>query len=182
MRKFLPIAAVLFAAAMPSAWAQSQDANVRLGGGQTVKVSAVKPPEGATYVEIALPEGAQKLEGLGDRFLPVVAGGRQTSLAAADLNGDSIDEIVVRGQVTDSAGALLVLRWDAAQKQFLPVDFINDHDEKKPFLFTDNNSTVSVAKGGIEVKVTRVDQSGRSATILEKYRWDGDTLKYSEDH
>lgn len=185
MRKFLPIAAILFAAAMQPAWAQSPDtqsANARLGGGQTVKVSAVKPSEGAAYVEIALPEGAQKLEGLGERFLPVVAGGRQTPLATADLNGDNIDEIVVRGQVTGTSAALIVLRWDAAQKQFLPVDFVDDRDEKKPFLFTDNSSTVSVAKGGIEVKITRVDQSGRSATVLEKYRWDGDTLKYSEDH
>jgi hypothetical protein len=74
------------------------------------------------------------------------------------------------------------LRWEAAQKQFLPVDFIDDRDEKKPFLFTDNNSTVSLAKGGVEVKVTRVDQSGRSAAVLEKYRWDNGTLKYSEDH
>lgn len=185
MRKFLPLAAILFAAAMQPAWAQSADtqlANARLGGGQSVTVNAVKPPEGAAYLEIALPGGAQKLEGLGERFLPVVAGGKQTPIAAADLNGDNVDEIVVRGQVTGTSGALLVLRWDAAQKQFLPVDFIDDRDERKPFLFTDNNSTVSLAKGGIEVKVTRVDQSGRSATVLEKYRWDGDTLKYSEDH
>jgi hypothetical protein len=190
MRNFLPIAALLLAAGLVPAWvppaaAQSPDtqsANARLGGGQSVKVSAVSPAEGATYLEIALPEGAQKLEGLGERFLPIVTGGRTVSIAAADLSGDSIDEIVVRGQVTGSSGALVVLRWDAAQKQFLPVDFIDDRDEKKPFLFTDNNSTVSLAKGGVEVKVTRVDQSGRSAAVLEKYRWDNGTLKYSEDH
>jgi hypothetical protein len=75
-----------------------------------------------------------------------------------------------------------VFRWEPAQKQFLPVDFIDDHDDKKPFLFADNNSTISLAKGGIEVKITRVDQSGRSAVVLEKYRWDAGTLKYSEDH
>ncbi|HWK86789.1 MAG TPA: hypothetical protein VNQ34_04710 [Xanthobacteraceae bacterium] len=190
MRNFLPIAALLLAAGLVPAWvppaaAQSPDtqsANARLGGGQSVKVSAVSPAEGATYLEIALPEGAQKLEGLGERFLPIVTGGRTVSIAAADLSGDSIDEIVVRGQVTGSSGALVVLRWDAAQKQFLPVDFIDDRDEKKPFLFTDNKSTVSLAKGGVEVKVTRVDQSGRSAAVLEKYRWDNGTLKYSEDH
>jgi hypothetical protein len=184
MQKLLPIAAVLFAALQPAA-AQSPDAqsaNARLGGGQSVKVSAVSPTEGAIYLEIALPEGPQKLEGLGERFLPIIAGGRPAPIAAADLSGDNIDEIVVRGQVTSGSSALVVLRWEPGQKQFMPVDFIDDRDDKKPFLFTDNSSTVSLAKGGIEVKVTRVDQSGRSAVVLEKYRWDNGTLKYSEDH
>jgi len=184
MQKLLPIAALLFAALQPAA-AQSpgaQSANARLGAGQSVRVSAVSPTEGPTYLEIALPEGAQKLEGLGERFLPIVISGRVAPIATADLSGDSIDEIIVRGQVTGSSSALVVLRWEAARKQFLPVDFIDDRDEKKPFLFTDNSSTVSLAKGGIEVKVSRVDQSGRSATVLEKYRWDNGALKYSEDH
>jgi hypothetical protein len=185
MRKIPPIAALVLAAALQPAWAQSPDAqsaNARLGGGQSAKASDVSPAGSATYLEIALPEGAQKLDGFGERFLPIVADGRPTPIAAADLDGDDVDEIVVRGQVTGTSGALVVLRWEAAQKQFLPVDFIDDHDEKKPFLFTDNNSTVSLAKGGIEVKATRIDQSGRSASVLEKYRWDGGTLKYSEDH
>jgi len=192
MRKIPSIAAAFLAAAMYSAFAypasaqvaqgQAVQGKVRLGGGASADVTAGKPAEGAAYLEIALPAGPQKLDGLGDQFLPLLSGGRKTTLVTADLDGDGTDEIVVRGQVSPSASAILVFRWNAEQKQFLPVDFINDQQDKKPFLFADNNSHVSVAKGGIEIKVTRTDQSGRTAVIAEKYRWDSDSIKYTEDH
>ncbi len=182
MRKFLLIAAALFVAAVQPALAQVAKGSVRLGAGKSASVSAVKPAEGAAYLEIALPGGTQKLEGLGDGFLPLKSGGREATLVTADLDGDGTDEIVVRGQVTSSASAILVFKWDAAQNQFMPVDFVSANDDQKPFLFAENGSDISVVKGGFEVKVTRVDQSGRSAVVLEKYRWDGDAIKYFEDH
>lgn len=181
MRKFPFIAAALFALAMP-ALAQTMSATARLGGGKSVNVNAGKSAEGAAYIEVALPEGAQKIEGLGDRFMPLKSNGRETTIVAADINGDGIDEIIVHAAVTSAASAILVYQWDAEQKQFFPVLFTDGQDESKPFLFTDQNSAVSIEKNVIVVNVTRVDQSGRSARIAERYHWDGDGIKYFEDH
>ena len=47
----------------------------------------------------------------------------------------------------------------------------------------DADSTVSVDRAGvIEVKATRTDQSGRTNSIIERYRWDGDGFKYVADN
>ncbi len=181
MPKFPFIAAALLALALPAS-AQSMSATARLGGGKTVIVNAAKSAEGTAYIEVALPEGTQKIEGLGDRFMPLKSNGRETTLIAADINGDGVDEIIARAAITSTASALLVYQWDAEQKQFFPVLFTDSQDEDKPFLFTDQNSTVSVEKNMIVVNVTRVDQSGRSARIVERYNWDGDGIKYFEDH
>jgi hypothetical protein len=183
MRKFLFVAAALgFAAAAQPASAQMASATARLGAGKSVNVNAVKPDAGGAYIEIALPEGPQKLEGLGEQFMPLKSGGREMTLVTADLNGDGIDEIVVRAQVTSTASAILVYQWNAEQKQYFPVQITDSMDQDKPFLFADTASAVSDEKNGIEVNVTRVDQSGRSAQILERYRWDGDRIRYTEDH
>jgi hypothetical protein len=181
MRKFPFIAAALFALAL-SASAQTMSATARLGGGKTVNVNAAKSAEGAAYIEVVLPEGPQKIEGLGDRFMPLKSNGRETTLLAADLNGDGVDEIIARAAITSTASAILVYQWDAEQKQFFPVLFTDSQDENKPFLYTDQNSVVSVEKNMIVVSITRVDQSGRSAQITERYHWDGDGIKYFEDH
>ena len=101
-----------------------------------------------------------------------------------DLNGDGIDEIVVRGSVTSDASAVIVYRWDGDRGEYLPTDFTADNqDEGKPFLFVDADSTVSVDRAGvIEVRATRTDQSGRTNSIIERYRWDGDGFKYAADN
>lgn len=183
MRKFLFVAAALcFAAAVQPASAQITSATARLGSGRSVNVNAVKPPEGSAYIEVALPEGPQKLEGLGEQFMPMKSGGREATLVTADLNGDGVDEIIVRAMVTSTASAILVYQWNAEQKQYFPVQITDSMDQDKPFLFADVSSAVSINKGGIEVNVTRVDQSGRRAQILERYRWDGDRIRYTEDH
>src|SRR6185312_14119885 len=157
MPKFPFIAAALLALALP-AFAQSMSATARLGDGKSVNVNAGKTPEGAAYIEVMLPEGAQKIEGLGDRFMPLKFNGREIELVAADINGDGVDEIIARAAITSSASALLVYQWDAEQKQFFPVLFTNSENDDKPFLFTDQNSSVSVEKNVIVVNVTRVDQ------------------------
>jgi hypothetical protein len=182
MRTYRLIAAVIIAAAVYPVFAQTMSASARLPGGKSAAVNAVKPAEGAAYIEIALPSGTQKLDGLGDQFMPLRSGGKETTVVTADLNKDGIDEIVVRGQVTSTEGAILVFKWDATRNEFLPVDITNDGGDKKPFLFADNGSIVSIEKNMIEVRLTRVDQSGRKAEVTERYRWDGDGLKYFEDH
>jgi hypothetical protein len=176
------MAAAFLAAAAYPAFAETASASARLGGGKTAAVNAVKPAEGATYLEIALPTGTQKLDGLGEQFLPLRVRGRDTSVVAAEFDKDGSDEIVIRGLVTPSDGAVIVLRWDASRNEFLPAAITNSDENTKPFLFAANSSTVAIENDRIEVHLTRIDQSGRRAQIVERYHWDGDGLKYFEDH
>lgn len=76
-----------------------------------------------------------------------------------------------------------MFRWSAEDGQYLPVPFTNDRGEDQNFLFVDAKSPVALNKNGsIEVKVERVDQSGRKATFIERYRWESGGYHYTEDH
>ncbi len=169
--------------ALPAA-AQSATATARLGPGQTVTVTAVRETGEPARLEIALPKGTQRFDGIGDQFLTMKSGGKDSVIVVADLNGDGIDEIVVRGSVTADASAVIVYRWDGDRGEYLPADFTaDDQGEGKPFLFVDADSTVTVDRSGaIEVNATRTDQSGRKSSVIERYRWDGDGFKYAADH
>jgi len=164
--------------------AQNATATARLGPGQTATVTAIRAAGEPARVEVALPQGTQRFDGIGEQLLSIKAGGKDSVIAVMDLNGDGIDEIVMRGSVTNDASALIVYRWDPQRHQYLPVDFSGDNqDEGKPFLFVDAASTVSVDRSGIiEVASARTDQSGRTNSFIERYRWDGDGFKYAADN
>ena len=114
--------------------------------------------------------------------LPMKFGGRDSTLVIADLNGDGVDEIVVRGSVPPAASAIIVYKWDAQRNEYIPAEFTNDQDEEKPFLFADAKSPVLIDKGVIEVRVERVDQSGRTASFVERYKWNGDGFRFTSDN
>lgn len=163
--------------------AQNVTATARLGPGQTATVTAIRPTGEPTRLEIALPQGTQRLDGIGEQLLSVKSDGKDTVIVVADLNGDGIDEIVVRGSVTADASALIVYRWDAQRHEYLAVDFTDNQDEGKPFLFVDAASTVNIDRSGtIEVVSARTDQSGRTNSFIERYRWEGDGLKFAADN
>jgi hypothetical protein len=178
------LAIVLVLSGALAAAAQNVTATARLGPGQTATVTAIRSTGEPARLEIALPKSTQRFDGIGEQLLPIKSGGKDSIIVAADLNGDGIDEIVVRGAVTADATALIVYRWDAQRHEFLPVDFTGDNDDEgKPFLFVEAGSTVSIDRAGaIEVASTRADQSGRTNTFIERYRWDGDGLKYAADN
>jgi hypothetical protein len=171
------------ATALPAA-SQSAVATARLGAGQTATVTAIRATGEPARLEIALPKGTQRFDGVGEQFLTMKSGGKDSVIVVADLNGDGIDEIVVRGSVTADASAVIVYRWDGDRGEYLPTDFTADgQDEGKPFLFVEGDSTVTVDRSGtIEVAATRTDQSGRTASVVERYRWDGNGFKYAADH
>ena len=173
----------LLATALPAA-AQSATATARLGPGQTVTVTAVRATGEPARLEIALPKGTQRFDGIGEQFLTMKSGGKDSIIVVADLNGDGIDEIVVRGSVTADASAVIVYRWDGDRGEYLPTDFTaDDQGEGKPFLFVEAASNVTVDRSGvIEVSATRTDQSGRTASVIERYRWDGNGFKYAADN
>ena len=179
----IALATLFFLAAVP-ALAQNATATARLGPGQTVTVTAVRATGEPARLEIALPQGTQRFDGIGEQFLTIKWGGKDATIVIADLNGDGIDEIVVRGSVTADASAVIVYQWDRERHEYMPVDFTADNqDEGKPFLFVDAASSVTVDRSGaIEVNTTRTDQSGRQTAVLERYRWDGSGFKYAADH
>jgi len=177
------LATLFFLFSLP-ALAQNATATARLGPGQTVTVTAIRATGEPARLEIATPQGTQHFDGIGDQFLTIKSGGKDSIIAVADLNGDGIDEIIVRGSVTADASAVIVYQWSNARREYLPVDFTADNeDEGKPFLFVDAASSVTVDRSGaIEVNTTRTDQSGRKTAVLERYRWDGSGFKYAADH
>jgi hypothetical protein len=178
------LATFFFLATLLPAAAQTATATARLGQGRTATVTAVRATGEPARLEIALPKGTQRFDGIGEQFLTMKSGGKDSVIVVADLNGDGIDEIVVRGSVTADASAVIVYRWDGDRGEYLPTDFTADDDgEGKPFLFVEAGSTVTVDhSGAIEVSTTRTDQSGRTTAVLERYRWDGNGFKYAADH
>jgi hypothetical protein len=178
------LATFLFLATALPAVAQSATATARLGPGQIATITAVREVGEPARLEIALPKGTQRFDGVGEQFLTIKSGGKDSVIVVADLNGDGIDEIAVRGSVTADASAVFVYRWDGDRGEYLPTDFTADgQDEGKPFLFVDAASTVTIDRSGaIEVNTTRTDQSGRTSSVLERYRWDGNGFKYAADH
>jgi hypothetical protein len=171
------------ATALPAA-SQSATATARLGPGQTVTITAVRTSGEPARLEIATPSGTQHFDGIGDQFLTLKSGGKDSIIVVTDLNGDGIDEIVVRGSVTADASAVIVYQWNSARREYLPLDFTaDDQGEGKPFLFVDATSTVMVDRSGmIEVSATRTDQSGRTSSVVERDRWDGTGFKYAADN
>ena len=178
------LATLLFLATALSAAAQNATATARLGQGQTVTVTAVRATGEPARLEIATPSGTQRFDGIGEQFLTMKSGGKDNTIVIADLNGDGIDEIMVRGSVTADATAVIVYQWSASRREYLPLDFTaEDQDEGKPFLFVDPTSTVTVDRSGmIEVASKRSDQSGRTNSFVERYRFDGSGFKLAADN
>ncbi len=183
MPQFVIATFFLLATVLPAA-AQSATTTARLGLGQTATITAVRATGEPARLEIALPKGTQRFEGIGEQFLSLKSGGKDGIIVVADLNGDGVDEIVVRGSVTADASAVIVYRWDGDRGEYLPTDFTaDDQDEGKPFLFVDAASTVTIDRSGtIEVGATRTDQSGRASSVVERYRWDGNGFKFAADN
>src|SRR5436853_2918847 len=89
------VLATLFflATALPAA-AQNSSATARLGAGQTATITAVRATGEPARLEIALPKGTQRFDGIGEQFLSIKSGGKDSVIVIADLNGDGVDEIV----------------------------------------------------------------------------------------
>lgn len=182
MQRLLAVAALVFCATTFSAAAQNATVTARLGPGQIVSVTANKMAGEGAYLEIALPKGVQRFDGIGEQLMSLRVNGRETLLAVADFNGDGIDAVIVRGSVPPEASAILVYQWDVQKGEYVPVEFTNDQDEEKPFLFADAKSPVSIEKNGIEIQVERVDQNGRKVSFVERYKWDGTRFHYAADN
>jgi hypothetical protein len=164
--------------------AQSAVASARIGAGQTAQATAAISPGEGVLLEIALPDGrAQSFPQLGVELVALSGKHGERGLIARDLNGDGTDEILIRGLVPPSRGALLVFRWDRAAGEFVPVSFTNDREQTTRYLVVDAALPVLIdEKGGIEAHYETTRQDGRKSSHVARYRWTDKGYSQSADN
>jgi hypothetical protein len=179
----LMIAGLMMAATGP-ARAQDVRATARIGGGQTAAATA-KPVEGeGVLLDIVLPGGgAQSFPGLGQALVAIDGKPGGAGLVARDLDGDGVDEIIIRGAVPPDRGAMLVFRWDGGAGEFVPVDFTDDRDRTSKFLVVDPREPVLFQGGSvIEAHYVTTRQDGRKSSHVMRYKWTGKGFSASSDN
>lgn len=179
----LVITAGLVSAAVFPSFAQDVLASARIGAGRTATATA-KPVDGeGVLLEIALPGGgAQSFPGLGQALVPIDGKPGGAGLLARDLNGDGVDEIIIRGAVPPERGAMLVFRWDSAAGEFVPVDFTDDRDRTNKFLVVDVREPVILGANAIEAQFVTTRSDGRKSSHVARYRWTGKGFSASSDN
>ena len=183
------VAAILIALGMLAATgqdlrAQEARATVRIGAGQTATATA-KPVDGeGVLLEIALPGGgAQNFSSLGEALVPIDGKPGGAALLARDLNGDGVDEVIIRGSVPPERGAMLVFQWNRAAGEFVPVDFTDDRERTNKFLVVDAREPVILqGSGAIEAQFVTTRPDGRKSSHVARYRWNGKGFTQSADN
>ncbi len=153
--------------------AQEQSVTAKLGQGKTAKATATAVAGEGVLLEIEISGGAtQTFPRLGDRLVSI-SGGSDAGLVARDLDRDGVDEIILRGAVPQRS-AMVVLRWDEAAGEFVPVDFTDDRDRTSKFMIADPELPVRISPSGeIEAEFETTRQDGRKSHHVAKYKWDG---------
>jgi hypothetical protein len=181
----IALLAVLFACVAVPATAEAQGASVtaRLSGGQTAQVRAAPTGADGVLLEFLLPNGrSQSFPQLGESLIPLDGKGG-AGLVARDLNGDGVDEVLIRGLVPPDKGALLVFRWNQSAGEFVPLTFTDDRDRTNPFAVVDARQPVILHPSGeIEVQFETTRQDGRKSSHVARYRWTGKGYSQSTDN
>jgi hypothetical protein len=164
--------------------AQETRTTVRIGAGQAATASARLVDGEGVLLEIALPGGgAQSFPQLGEALVPINGRPGGAGMLARDLNGDGVDEIVIRGSVPPERGAMLVFQWDRAAGEFVPVEFTDDRDRTNKFLVVDAKEPVILhGSGAIEAQFVAARPDGRRSAHVARYRWDGKGFVQSADN
>ncbi|MEX2126818.1 MAG: hypothetical protein WD871_01050 [Xanthobacteraceae bacterium] len=186
MRAIVALILVLAAVGGTTDTASAQSANVtaRIGAGQTARITAAPVPGEGVLLEIALPGGrSQSFPQLGTELVAIDGKPDGSGLLARDLNGDGVDEIVIRGLVPPERGALLVFRWDRSAGEFVPVEFTDDRDQTTKFLVVDGRLPVLIdGAGTIEAQYETTRPDGRKSTHVARYRWTDKGFSQSADN
>lgn len=161
---------LLSLATLPAA-AQSASATARIGAGQTVQARAASSDAEGVVLEFLLPDGrSQSFPQLGRALVPLDGRGG-SALVARDINGDGVDEVILRGSVPPDRGAMLAFRWSPSQGEFVPVTFTDDRDRSNPFAVVDAKEPIIFHGGGvIEVQFETTRQDGRKSNHVARYR------------
>jgi hypothetical protein len=179
----LIVAFCALAVAKDAALGQSANATARIGAGQTARITAAPVPSEGVLLEIALPGGrSQSFPQLGTELVPIDGKPEGSGLVTRDLNGDGVDEIVIRGLVPPERGAMLVFRWDRTAGEFIPVDFTNDRDQTTKFLVVDGKLPVLIDGGTIEAHYETTRPDGRKSSHVARYRLTDKGFTQSSDN
>lgn len=153
--------------------AQELSVNARLGAGKIARATATPVAGEGVLLEIEVPGGGtQTFPRLGERLISI-SGNGDAGLIARDLDKDGMDEIILRGAV-QARSALVVLRWDAASGEFVPVEFTDDRERTFQFMIADPALPVRISPSGeIEAEFETTRQDGRKNHHVARYKWDG---------
>lgn len=164
--------------------AQEARATARIGAGQTATAAAKVVNGEGVLLEIALPGGrSQSFPSLGEALVPIDGRPGGAGLLARDLNGDGIDEVIIRGSVPPERGAMLIFQWDRSAGEFVPVDFTDDRDRTNKFLVVDAKEPVILqGSGAIEAQFVTTRGDGRKSSHVARYRWNGKGFTQSADN
>jgi hypothetical protein len=174
----------LFAATSFDLMAQETRATARIGAGQAAGATARLVAGEGVLLEIALPNGTtQSFPQLGESLVPIDGKPGGAGLIARDLNGDGIDEVIIRGSVPPERGAVLIFHWDRSIGEFVPVDFTDDRDRTNKFLVVDAKEPVILqGSGAIEAHFVTTRADGRKSSHVARYRWNGKGFTQSADN
>jgi hypothetical protein len=174
----------IFAATGFDLMAQETRATARIGAGQAAGATARLVEGEGVLLEIALPNGTtQSFPQLGESLVPIDGKPGGAGLIARDLNGDGVDELVIRGSVPPERGAMLVFQWDRAGGEFVPVSFTDDRDRTNKFLVVDAKEPVILqGSGAIEAQFVTTRPDGRKSSHVARYRWSGKGFTQSADN
>ncbi len=168
--------------ALPAA-AQTASATARIGAGQTVQVRASATGAEGVLLEFLLPDGrSQSFPQLGQTLVALDGRPGGAGLVARDLNGDGVDEVILRGSVPPDRGAMLAFRWSPSAGEFVPITFTDDRDRTNPFAVVDPKEPVVFHPGAIEVQFETIRPDGRKSNHVARYRWDGKGFTQSADN
>jgi hypothetical protein len=177
--RFDRLLAFFLATLLAASSAHAQAIPARGPGGAAVAVDSTNTENGVAITISVAGHEPQKLEGVGNALVPLKAGNRNAPIVAADIDGDGVDEILIRTS-TGNAGVLLVLRWNAAVNAYAPVPFTEDGAQKR-FLMVDLSQPVSFNGKVIEANHDKFE-SGRMRLRVSRYRWDGSGFTYGADN
>ena len=168
----LSLTAAFLAVTIAPSTAQSTNVSARIGAGQTARITAAPVSGEGVLLEIALPSGrSQSFPQLGTDLVAIDGKPGGAGLLVRDLNGDGVDEILIRGAVPPERGALLVFRWDRTSGEFVPIEFTNDRDQTTRYLIVDASLPVEIdANGNIEAHYESVRQDGRKSSHVARFR------------
>jgi hypothetical protein len=169
----LAAAIAVTAGTVASLWAQSMNVSARIGAGQTARITAAPVSGEGVLLEIALPSGrSQSFPQLGTDLVAIDGKPGGAGLLVRDLNGDGVDEVLIRGAVPPERGALLVFRWDRMTGEYVPIEFTDDRDHTTKYLVVDATLPVAIDdKGNIEAQYQSVRQDGRKSYHVARFRW-----------
>lgn len=154
---------------------------VKLGAAGSASVKSIVDEDGA-YVSVRTSSGEQRIpevDYFGKDFYTFHFNGKETDLAIFDVDGDGVQEFMVRTMATPMMSAVYIYKWDNEEKKFSPIPF-----GKKDFLGAGTGDLKLVAKEGKPASITfdvqQLAEFGNAPKQSFTYSWSNGSFKKSK--